>query len=45
MTNVEPGHLGNFLLSQNEQLLQDLKAGRGKGWIVSNGNEAGGAYY
>lgn len=33
--------LGDFLVSQRELFLADLQAGKGKGWTVSVGNEAG----
>ncbi|BEI81709.1 hypothetical protein CcaverHIS002_0208690 [Cutaneotrichosporon cavernicola] len=39
--SVVPGRLADWLVSQKEAFLADLKAGRGKGWIVSVGNEAG----
>ncbi|KAL1405055.1 Exopolyphosphatase [Vanrija albida] len=41
-TNVtQGGRLADFLKSQNAAFLADLKAGKGKGWLVVNGNEAG----
>jgi hypothetical protein len=39
---VVPGRLADWLLSQKESFLSDLAAGRGKGWLVAVGNEAGG---
>lgn len=41
-TSVTPGRLADWLLSQKEAFLGDLAAGRGKGWLVAMGNEAGG---
>ncbi|WVN90887.1 uncharacterized protein L203_106132 [Cryptococcus depauperatus CBS 7841] len=35
------GRLAGFLSSQKNSFLQDLKDGKGKGWIVVMGNEAG----
>lgn len=39
---VQPGRLAGFLQSQKELFLGDLKDGKGKGWTVAMGNEAGG---
>nr|XP_031858410.1 uncharacterized protein CI109_006173 [Kwoniella shandongensis]KAA5525482.1 hypothetical protein CI109_006173 [Kwoniella shandongensis] len=39
--SVKEGRLAGFLISQKETFLQDLKEGRGKGWTVVMGNEAG----
>ncbi|CAK9784543.1 DHH phosphoesterase [Cutaneotrichosporon oleaginosum] len=38
---VVPGRLADWLLSQKESFLADLAAGRGKGWLIAVGNEAG----
>ncbi|WVQ84751.1 hypothetical protein IAT38_006908 [Cryptococcus sp. DSM 104549] len=38
---VKEGRLAGFLLSQKDLFLEDLKAGKGKGWTVVMGNEAG----
>ncbi|WVF68526.1 hypothetical protein IAT40_003294 [Kwoniella sp. CBS 6097] len=38
---VGEGRLADFLRSQKEAFLGDLKDGRGKGWTVVMGNEAG----
>lgn len=43
-SSVTPGRLADWLLSQKEAFIGDLKAGRGKGWLVTMGNEAGGEY-
>ena len=37
--------LAGFLQSQKELFFQDLKGGKGKGWTVAIGNEAGGESY
>lgn len=39
---VTRGRLADFLQSQKEAFLGDLKAGSGKGWVLAMGNEAGG---
>jgi hypothetical protein len=38
------GRLAGFLQSQKELFLQDLRDGKGKGWTVATGNEAGGEW-
>lgn len=38
------GRLAGFLSSQRDLFLQDLKDGKGKGWTVVMGNQAGGEY-
>jgi exopolyphosphatase len=38
------GRLGAFLLSQKESFVQDIKDGRGRGWVLAMGNEAGGEH-
>lgn len=38
------GRLAGFLSSQRDLFLQDLKDGKGKGWTVVMGNQAGGGY-
>lgn len=38
----QEGRLAGFLQSQKELFLQDLRDGKGRGWTVSMGNEAGG---
>jgi exopolyphosphatase len=37
--------LAGFLQSQKELFFQDLQSGKGKGWTVSVGNEAGGEFH
>jgi hypothetical protein len=44
VTDVEPGNLAMFLQTQNEAFVKDLKDGKGKGWTVVSGNEAGGEF-
>lgn len=39
---VEMGRLAGFLESQKAEFLADLSAGKGQGWILCMGNEAGG---
>lgn len=39
------GRLAGFLQSQKDEFVADLKEGKGKGWIVVMGNEAGGELY
>ncbi|WVQ74324.1 hypothetical protein IAR50_003923 [Cryptococcus sp. DSM 104548] len=39
--NVREGRLAGFLISQRDLFLQDLRAGKGTGWTVVMGNEAG----
>lgn len=39
---TEMGRLAGFLESQKSEFLADLSAGKGKGWILVMGNEAGG---
>lgn len=41
---VAEGRLAGFLSSQKDLFLQDLKDGKGKGWTVVMGNQAGGEY-
>ena len=41
-TGSTGSRLGDFLISQRELFLADVEAGKGKGWAVSVGNEAGG---
>jgi exopolyphosphatase len=41
---VKEGRLAGFLQSQKELFLQDLRDGKGKGWTVATGNEAGGGW-
>lgn len=41
-TTPQSGRLADFLKSQNAAFVDDLKAGKGKGWLLVNGNEAGG---
>lgn len=41
---VPEGRLAGFLSSQRDLFLQDLKEGKGKGWTVVMGNQAGGEY-
>lgn len=36
------GRLAGFLESQKSEFLADLKDGKGKGWVMVMGNEAGG---
>jgi len=36
--------LAGFLVDQRDAFLSDLKAGKGKGWTVVMGNEAGGTF-
>lgn len=38
------GRLAGFLSSQRDLFLHDLKDGKGKGWTVVMGNQAGGEY-
>ncbi|GMK55085.1 hypothetical protein CspeluHIS016_0201410 [Cutaneotrichosporon spelunceum] len=38
---VTSGRLADWIVSQKETFLADLAAGRGKGWTVAVGNEAG----
>ncbi|KAK4686680.1 exopolyphosphatase, partial [Tremellales sp. Uapishka_1] len=40
-THLESGRLGGFLQSQKELFLNDLKEGKGRGWTLAMGNEAG----
>lgn len=39
-----PGRLADFIQSQNEAFVADLKGGSGKGWHIVMGNEAGGEW-
>ncbi|ODN73356.1 hypothetical protein L202_07896 [Cryptococcus amylolentus CBS 6039] len=39
--DVQEGRLAGFLISQRDLFLQDLREGKGKGWTVVMGNEAG----
>lgn len=41
---VQMGRLAGFLESQKAEFLADLSAGKGKGWILCMGNEAGGEF-
>lgn len=38
----QSGRLADFLRSQKETFLAELGEGRGEGWVVAMGNEAGG---
>lgn len=40
--DLRGSRLAGFLQSQKELFFEDLKSGKGKGWTVSVGNEAGG---
>ncbi|TXT04374.1 hypothetical protein VHUM_04141 [Vanrija humicola] len=41
MATTKDNRLADFLKSQNAAFVDDLKAGKGKGWLLVNGNEAG----
>lgn len=43
--SIQRGRLADFLDSQNEAFVADLKAGKGAGWHLVTGNEAGGRFY
>lgn len=47
-TAIQPAaaeaRLAGFLSSQRDLFLHDLKNGKGKGWTVVMGNQAGGEY-
>jgi exopolyphosphatase len=42
--DVGGSRLAGFLQSQKELFFGDLQNGKGKGWTVAVGNEAGGEY-
>lgn len=45
LTIENEGRLGGFLAGQRELFLTDVRSGKGRGWNVAMGNEAGGEYY